>query len=65
MGRVVRRVKYSHVACVEIQIGHSIVSVPQWMTQADLCQRFTYGPDPIPNVESLLQVLRLLDAQRA
>jgi len=64
VGRVVRRVKYPHLACVEIQVGHSIVNVPHWMTRADLCQRLTCGHDPVPSLDSLLRILRLLDAQR-
>jgi hypothetical protein len=60
-GRVVRQVKYAHLTCLEIMIDHKIVNVAQWMTRADLCRRLTCGHDPVPNLKSLLSVLRLLN----
>ena len=62
VGRVVRRVRYPLVACVEIQFGESLLSVPDWMTQADSCQQFTCGHDPVPSLDVLLRIIRFLDA---
>jgi hypothetical protein len=60
-GRVLRRVQYSLLTCLELEIDQKIVNVAQWMTRADLCQGLTCGHDPVPEINSLLQVLRLLD----
>lgn len=64
-GRVVRRVQYRNLSCVEVEIDQEIVNVARWMTRPDLCQRLTCGLDPVPEVDSLLQILRLLDEGRA
>jgi hypothetical protein len=63
-GRVVRQVKYAHSTCLEIIIDQKIVNVARWMTRADLCQQLTCGHDPVPHLNSLLRVLRLLDHGR-
>ena len=61
---MVRRVRYDFATCLEIEIDHTIVNVPHWMTRADLCRHFTCGPDPVPQLDALRQILKLLDAQR-
>jgi hypothetical protein len=63
-GRVVRRVQYPRLTCLELEIEQKIVIVAPWMTRADVCQRLTCGHDPIPQIDSLLQVLRLLDEHK-
>jgi len=62
---VVRRVQYRNLPCLEIEIDQKIVNVACWMTRPDLCQRLTCGLDPVPEMDSLLQILRLLDADKA
>ena len=64
-GRVVRRVQYRNLTCLEIEIDQKIVNVACWMTRPDLCQRLTCGVDPVPEMDSLLQILRLLDDDKA
>jgi hypothetical protein len=64
-GRVARQVRYQSLTCSELEIDHSIVNVARWMTRADLCSRFTCGLDPQPDLEALMQVLRLLDQHQA
>lgn len=64
-GRVVRQVRYEYQTCVEIEIDQKTVCVARWMTRADLCQRFTCGHNPIPDCDSLLQILRLLEERTA
>jgi len=63
-GRVVRQVRYQSLTCRELEIDHSIVNVALWMTRAEVCSRFTCGLDPRPDLESLFQVLRLLDQHK-
>jgi len=49
------------MTCLELEFDHSIVNVARWMTRADLCSRFTCGHEPQPDLEAIVQVLRLLD----
>ena len=58
---MIRQVRYESGTCVEIEIDHSVVNVPKWMTRPELCSRFTCGIDPLPDLKALCQVLRLLD----
>jgi len=62
-GKVVRSVPYGLLTCLEIEIDQKIVNVPRWMVRADLCSRFTCGPEPLPDLEALRQILTLLDQQ--
>ena len=64
-GRVVRQVHYQSLTCSELEIDHSIVNVARWMTRAEVCSRLTCGLDPQPDLEALMQVLRLLDQHQA
>lgn len=59
-----RRVRYPLLTCLELEIDQKIVNLPQWMTRADVCQRLSCGHDPIPQIDVLLQVLRLLDEHK-
>ncbi len=60
-GSVLRQVRYEFQTCVEINIDQKTVSVARWMTRSDLCKRLTCGHDPIPDWDSLLQILRLFE----
>ena len=62
-GKVVRRVRYDFGVCLEVEIDEVIVNLPHWMTRADLCERFTCGLDPVPQLDALQQILKLLDDQ--
>ena len=55
-----RQVRYDFAVCLELEIDRAIVNVPRWMTRADLCQRFTCGLDPVPDLDALRQILKLL-----
>jgi len=61
---VVRQVRYDFATCLEVEIDRAIVSLPHWMTRADLCRHFTWGLDPVPQLDALRQILQLLDAQQ-
>jgi hypothetical protein len=62
-GKVVRRVQYDFGTYLELEIDEAIVNLPHWMTRADLCERFTCGLDPVPQLDALRQILQLLDGQ--
>ena len=63
-GKIGRLVRYESATCLELVIDRHIVNVPRWMTQADLCRRFTCGDDPAPKMQALVQILKLLDNQQ-
>jgi len=63
-GKVVRQVRYDFATCLELEIDQAIVNVPRWMTDADLCQRFTRGDEPLPQLQTLRQILQRLDDQQ-
>ena len=63
-GKVVRQVRYDFATCLEVEIDQAIVNVPHWMTRADLCRRFTCGLDPVPQLDALRRILKLLDDQQ-
>jgi hypothetical protein len=60
-GKVFRQVKCGAATLIELRVGGKRITVPQWMTRAELCRFFTCGFDPVCDWQTLRELLQLLD----
>jgi len=60
--RVVRRARYAGQWFYVIDLGKQREAVPEWMTDPVACSNLTWGPDPVCSLDSLLELLRLLES---
>ena len=60
---VVGRYRFAGRLSWEIDLGDRRVQIPAWMTDASFCSQLTWGVDAACSVDSLFELLSLLQSQ--